>query len=140
MDKGIENVPEEIGGDKTNLNDSFEDWNGAELKTCSDLVYKLTLNNNTDQPILFKIKLNPVSEHEILNLRWPINGIKGSLTANETATVALLQKILPTEGALNEKAELEKLEVKLTWKAEPEKGMSKTANTGKNVSFDTDVK
>ena len=42
-DKGAENVPEEIT--RTNLNDSFEDWNGAELKVCQDLVYKMTLSN-----------------------------------------------------------------------------------------------
>ena len=30
---------------KTDLNDSFEDWNGAEMKSCDDLVYKMTLTN-----------------------------------------------------------------------------------------------
>ena len=58
-DKGAENVPEEIS--KTNLNDSFEDWNGAELKMCKDLVYKMTLNNTKDHMVLFKIKLSPKS-------------------------------------------------------------------------------
>lgn len=41
------------------------------------------------------------------------------MAANETSTVALLQKILPTEDLMGNKAELEKLEVKLTWKLEP---------------------
>jgi len=72
------------------LDDSFEDWNGAELKTCGDLVYKMTLNNTQDQKVLYKIKLSPVSADEIPNLRWPVNGIKGSLNPNETAVVALL--------------------------------------------------
>jgi len=38
---------------------------------------------------------------------------------------------------MSNKAELEKLEVKVTWKLEPQKGVSKPANT---VSFDNDVK
>jgi len=101
------------------LNDSFEDWNGAELKTCKDLVYKMTLNNTKDHLIFFKIELSPVSKDDLPNLRWPINGIKGSLAANDTTTVALLQKILPMENLMGNKAELEKLEVKLTWKLEP---------------------
>ena len=112
-DKGAENVPEEIPSSA--LDDSFEDWNGSELKTSSDLVYKMTLNNTMGDKIQFKIKLRPVSAAELPNLRWPRNGIKGSLGPNETSTVALLQKILPDEGMGN-KAELEKLEVKVTWK------------------------
>ena len=82
-DKGVENVPEDTTrAEKTNLDDSFEDWNGAELRTCGDLVYKMTLNNTLDEAILFKIKLSPVSTANIPNLRWPVNGIRGRLAAN----------------------------------------------------------
>ena len=41
---------------------------------------------------------------------------------------------------MGNKAELEKLEVKLTWKAELKKGVSKPDSTGKSVKFDNDVK
>lgn len=130
-------MPEQIPS--SGLDDSFEDWNGAELKTCSDLVSKMTLSNTLDQKILFKIKLSVKSEADIPNLRWPVNGIRGVLNPNETAVVALLQKILPTEGMGN-KAELEKLDVNLSWKFEPSKSVSKSENTKKGVSFDPDVK
>ena len=104
------------------------------------MVYKLTLTNTTDKPIFFKILLSLVSFTEVPNLRWPVNGIRGKLAANEAATVALLQKILPTEMQPGTKAELEKLDVRLEWKSEPVKGSSKPADLGKSVSFDTDAK
>lgn len=37
------------------LNESFDNWTGDEMHSCDDLVYKLTLSNPTEQPILFKI-------------------------------------------------------------------------------------
>ena len=100
------------------------------------MVYKLTVTNTTDKQIMFKVKLSLVSFTEVPNLRWPINGIRGKLAANETSTVALLQKILPTNEQPGTKAELEKLDIRLDWKNEPVKGASKPAEDGKSVSFD----
>ena len=141
MDTGAENVPVETGGaNGAFLDDSFEDWNGAELRTCSDLVYKMDLSNTTDEKVLFKIKLSPGSDAEGLNLKWPVNGIRGSLAAKETATVALLQKILPVEGATEGKTELEKLEVTVTWRAEPKKNASRVPEAGAGASSDPDAK
>jgi hypothetical protein len=100
----------------------------------------LTLTNTTDRLILYKVSLSLVSFTEVPNLKWPVNGVRGKLAAGETSTVALLQKILPTEMQPGTKAELEKLDVRLDWKSEPVKGASKPAEEGKSVSFDADVK
>ncbi len=39
-------------------NDSFENWDGASIKTCLDLVYKITLSNTTTDKILFKVGMS----------------------------------------------------------------------------------
>ena len=100
-----------------NLNDSFDDWNGAEMKMCDDLVYKIALTNTSDKKVMFKLKLSQKSDADTPNLRWPRNGFRGTLIANET-TMLLLDKILPTERSLGDKAELEKLDLKLFIKQE----------------------
>ena len=46
----------------------------------NDLVYKLMLSNTTDQRVMYKITFEDLGED--VNLRWPINGIKGSLDRN----------------------------------------------------------
>lgn len=79
------------------LDDSFDNWAGDELLECDDLVYKLSLTNTTEQPILYKVRFSAPPSGEPVNLDWPINGIKGSMAAGENATVALLAKIFPGE-------------------------------------------
>jgi len=71
------------------VQESFDNWTGDEMQTSNDLVYKLMLSNTTEQPILYKIGLKDLAGEEA-NLRWPVNGVKGSLAAGENATVALL--------------------------------------------------
>ena len=44
--------------DADGLDNSFDGWTGDSLKTCKDLVYMMTLNNQTEEKIKFKIKLN----------------------------------------------------------------------------------
>ena len=44
-------MPEQIPN-TNDLDDSFENWDGSEIRKCSDLVYKLTLNNTQDQKIM----------------------------------------------------------------------------------------
>jgi len=92
----------------------------------------LSLNNTQDQKILYKIKLKLVEATDIPNLRWPVNGVRGTLGPNEAANVALLQKVLPTEG-MGDKAELEKLEIVLTWKLEPKVDTSGAARVDHDV-------
>ena len=89
------------------------------MHTCDDLVYKLTLTNTTEQPILFKVDFKDSGEGA--NLSWPVNGIKGKLAAGERATVAILPKILPGQAPTGEKFELEKLRVNVTSKPDVEK-------------------
>jgi len=92
------------------------------LRICNDLVYKLSLTNTTDHPVLFKITFAEPTNGESVNLDWPINGIKGGLAAGENSTIALLPKILPEEVSSEvNKLELEKLKVKLNWKADVQK-------------------
>jgi hypothetical protein len=100
------------------LNDSFEGWEGAHIERCEDLVYKFALSNTTDAPIQFRIKLKPKRADQDINLYWPVTGIRGSLGANEAAVVGLLPKLRPTGGATNE---LDKLDIKLTWKVDDAK-------------------
>ena len=78
------------------MNESFENWTGDEMHSCDDLVYKLTLSNTTESPILYKISFKEVEAG--CNLNYPINGIKGSLAANEMSVIAALltRKISPT--------------------------------------------
>ena len=90
------------GGIPQNLDDSFDNWNGDTLKSCDDLVYMLTLNNSTEQKIAYKVKFRVANPAAVPNLRWPVNGIRGTLAANSADNVALIQKIVPTEGVSGE--------------------------------------
>lgn len=63
------------------------------------MVYKLTVSNMSDMPIVYKISFAEEDGHkDNVNLSWPANGIKGSVAANESTIVALLPKIRPTEA------------------------------------------
>ena len=112
------------------MNDSFDGWEGAKIERCEDLVYKFTLCNTTDAPIQFRIKLKPKKPDLDINLYWPVTGIRGSLGPSETAVVGLLPKLRPTKDTTSE---LEKLDIKLTWKVDDakvallEKSLSKQA-------------
>lgn len=90
------------GGIPQNLDDSFDNWNGDTLKSCDDLVYMLTLNNSTEQKIAYKVKFRVANPAAVPNLRWPLNGIRGTLAANSNDNVALIQKIVPTVGISGE--------------------------------------
>jgi len=90
------------GGIPQDLDNSFENWSGDTLKTCDDLIYLLTLNNATEQKIAYKVKFRVTNPTEVPNLRWPLNGVRGTLAANSNENVALLQKIVPTEGVSGE--------------------------------------
>jgi hypothetical protein len=57
--------------------DSFEDWDGDDIRNCADLIYKFTLNNNTGTPICYKIKLSERPDNAPVNLHWPRAGLKG---------------------------------------------------------------
>ena len=107
------------------------------MHSCDDLVYKLTLSNPTEQPILFKIsfKVSNPSASEKINLNYPINGIKGSLGANEMSSIAALltRKIQPGEQPNSGKFELEKVQAILTWKPDVEK-IARTAPRPNSVS------
>jgi len=88
-----------------------------EMRFC--IIYKLELVNKTGTPILYKIKLEKKPEASDLNLRWPINGIKGSAEEGNSVA-ALLSMLRPTmnpEGT----AELEKLDISLSWRIDEKK-------------------
>ena len=105
------------------LNESFDNWTGDQMHTCDDLVYKLTLSNTTEQPILYKISFKKDGD-DTVNLRYPINGIKGSLAANEMSNIAALltrQSLFPDAPPSTGKFELEKVQAILTWKPDLEK-------------------
>lgn len=103
----------QIAEDNQNLDDSFENWQGAPILTCSDMVLKLTVSNTTQEPILFKIKFE--TPQKDINLDWPRTGLKGALDANETRVVALLTKREPNAGPIGE------LKAKLSWKIDASK-------------------
>ena len=109
----------------TVLNESFDNWTGDQMHTCDDLVYKLTLSNTTEQPILYKISFKVQGGNDdTINLRYPINGIKGSLAANEMSHIAALltrQSLQPDAQPSTGKFELEKVQPVLTWKPDLEK-------------------
>ena len=90
------------------------------MQECDDLVYKLTVSNLSDLPIIYKVTFDQNAED--VNLSWPVNGIKGQISANEVTTIALLGKIRPDQ-AINADGqyEIEKLAPKLTWKQDMEK-------------------
>jgi len=105
------------------LNNSFdEEWDGPEKLKCKDLIYKFTINNNTQTPIRFRVKLAQKSADQQVNLHWPLTGVKGKLDIGETQVVAVLPKIRPdapemTNGVL----EVDKLKIELFWKIDEEK-------------------
>lgn len=115
------------------LDESFDNWTGDELRECDDLVYKLSVSNTTEQPILYKVSFKAPANGEPVNLDWPINGIKGAMGPGENATVALLAKIFPGEALSSSQFELEKLRVELTWKADVEK-IAKMADSKPSVN------
>ena len=98
------------------LVDPFANWNGAEMKVCDDLVYKVTLTNTSDTSQKFKLELGQPTTGDTPNLLWPVNGYRGQLGANET-THLLLPKIEPSVRGMGEKAELDKLDLILKVKA-----------------------
>ena len=59
--------------------------------------------------------LSQLSDADTPNLRWPVNGIKGTLSGKESTQI-LLHKIEPTERKVGAKAELDKLSVRLVVK------------------------
>lgn len=105
------------------MDDSFEGWTGGKIDNCEDLVYKFTLCNTTESPIQFRIKMKPKSADAEINLYWPVTGVRGSLAAQETATVCLLPKLRPTKkhDVIGVATELDKLEIKLSWKVDDAK-------------------
>lgn len=95
------------------MNDSFEGWDGAEVKMCEDLVYKVTLANTANQKRLYKLNLKLISKEDTLNLRWPINGLKGTLLPDEPVTFAFA-KVEPTARSVSDlRSEIEKFKVEL---------------------------
>jgi len=96
---------------------------------------------------MYKIKFSEKQNHAAdLNLNWPRSGIKGTLGANETAVIALIEKTTPTQLAMSGKTEIEKLDVKLSWKldiqkiADAEKKAEKEAEASKRgVQFNENV-
>ena len=113
--------PEEL---QQTLDESFDNWTGDEMTTCNDLVYKLAIENTTEQPILYRLVFKNENGGDV-NLHWPINGVKGSLDPKERATVALLHKIRPGEPADGNQGvfanELDKLKLTLKWKLDAKK-------------------
>lgn len=74
-----------------NLDESFDTWTGDQMHECNDLVYKLTVTNTSDQPVEYKVNFTEeAGSAGTVNLRWPINGIKGKIAGNESQTIALL--------------------------------------------------
>ena len=62
--------------------ETFDNWTGDHMYTSNDLVYKLTLENTTEARVMWKISLEAMADDisgADVNLRWPINGIKGRL-------------------------------------------------------------
>ena len=59
------------------LVDPFANWNGAEMKVCDDLVYKVTLTNTSDTSQKFKLELGQPTTGDTPNLLWPVNGYRG---------------------------------------------------------------
>jgi len=59
MDPDSENKAQE---GKKGLDDSFEEWSGSPINKCYDLLYKLTVSNTRQEPIMFKINLSE-AEH-----------------------------------------------------------------------------
>lgn len=119
QDREMQQIATSGAANGENAEETFDNWTGDQMHTCDDLVYKLTLSNTTEAPILFKIDFKDTGEGA--NLSWPINGIKGKLAAGERATVALLPKIRPDEAPTGGKYELEKLKVNVTSKPDVEK-------------------
>lgn len=108
----------------SNLDDSFDDWQGEAISSCADLVYKFTISNTTNSPIQFRVKLKPKNEDSEINLYWPTTGLRGSVAASETLIVALLPKLRPVNqltGGASLMSEVEKLDIKLWWQVDASK-------------------
>jgi hypothetical protein len=146
-----------VESSEAKLDDSFEDWQGAKIENCEDLVYKFELWNTTELPIQFRIKLKPKKADSEINLYWPVTGIRGSLAAHENVIVGLLHKLRPTsnrdKGVML--SELDKMDIKMSWKvddakvalaeasrtrqAERAENKKASKNEKKGVSFNDDV-
>jgi len=65
-------------------------------------------------PIFYKIEFTPIAQDpktDRIDLRWPVNGLRGALDAGKISTVAILSKLTPS--AKGEISEIEKLTITL---------------------------
>jgi len=72
-----------VGAD--GLNESFgeDEWDAPKHR-CPDLVYKLTVHNTLEEPILVKVNISERSDaQKPINIRWPRTGIVGHLNGGE---------------------------------------------------------
>jgi hypothetical protein len=83
---------------------------------CVDLVYKLNVQNTTEDPVNYRIEITE-KEHadRPININWPRTGIAGKLNGNESSVAAVLCKIEPTatQGAEAGLTEISKLNFSL---------------------------
>lgn len=76
---------------------TYDQW-GPSYR-CTDLVYKVLITNTNEGPIQAKVTIKEGELAEMpINLNWPKTGIKGEVDGKETAIVAFLSKITPSEA------------------------------------------
>jgi len=83
------------------------------------LLFKVVVTNKTEGPVLAKIGITQKQSAVLpINVNWPVTGIKGDLQAEETAILAFLTKIEPSETADSKDGatEIQKLDFSLSWK------------------------
>lgn len=59
--------------------DSFAELDQEKVQKCSNLIYKITINNSKEgnPAVKFKIRFSAKDDKEQINLQWPRSGVKG---------------------------------------------------------------
>lgn len=88
------------------------------------MLFKVVVTNKTEGPILANIGITQKESAVLpINVNWPVTGIKGDLQEGETAILAFLTKIEPSETADSKDGatEIQKLDFSLSWKHDNER-------------------
>mmetsp|Transcript_28967 Transcript_28967/g.43722 ORF Transcript_28967/g.43722 Transcript_28967/m.43722 type:complete len:95 (-) Transcript_28967:320-604(-) len=87
------------------------DW--LERRVCKDMLYRVSLKNDSATGIKFKLTLEAIEPENTINLVWPRSGIKDYMKQGYSSHLLTLRKRDPTlEGD-----EQSKLSMKVQWKS-----------------------
>lgn len=128
----------------TENDDSFADLDEAQIHSCDNLLYKISIKNMREDQNSIKFKIRFNAKEKDINLQWPHMGVKGNCKHSETESIViLLPKINPYDNSdelskLNLEFIVNEVKTEASFSVQnAEQSCSNNAN--KTVSFDDNV-